>query len=208
MTRRMRKSGVARAIAACASTATGAASAEITEPAPATPAVKQALDEALVDERKAHASYQAIIDRFGEVRPFSNIVHAEQRHIDALLALFARYGLMPPADETLVPAEVYSEDLLGLCKIGVTGEIENVRLYDKKITPGRRCLSRYRRGDAPAARRVERQTLAGVSTLCRSRRCYGRRRTQARAGTAGKLIAVICSLFDACSRGCRFESVE
>ncbi|MEZ5921326.1 MAG: DUF2202 domain-containing protein [Parvularculaceae bacterium] len=135
MKKRKSNRSMACAIAACVSTAIGASSAVGAEPAPTTPAVKQALDEALADERKAHASYKAIIDRFGEVRPFSNIVHAEQRHIDALLPLYARYGLTPPADETVVPAEVYTEDLLGLCKIGVAAEIENVRLYDKKLLP-------------------------------------------------------------------------
>lgn len=98
-------------------------------------AVIEAMNEALADERKALATYKAILERFGDVRPFSNIVHAEQRHIDALLPLYARYGVTPPEDRTVLPDEVYTEDMLGLCRIGVEAEIENVRLYDERLLP-------------------------------------------------------------------------
>jgi hypothetical protein len=39
--------------------------------------LKSALHEALLDEFKAEATYQAAILKFGEVRPFSNIVRAD-----------------------------------------------------------------------------------------------------------------------------------
>lgn len=97
--------------------------------------VVEAMNTALADERKAHAMYEAIIERFGDVRPFSNIVHAEQRHIDALLPLYARYGLTPPDDTTSLPEEVFTQDMLGLCQVGVAAEIENVRLYDEELLP-------------------------------------------------------------------------
>ncbi len=47
---------------------------------------------ALDDRYKARATYRQVLADF-EVRPFSNIVEAEQRHIDALLVLFERYGI-------------------------------------------------------------------------------------------------------------------
>ena len=53
---------------------------------------------ALDDEYKARATYRQVLADFGEVRPFSNIVEAEQRHIDALLVLFERYGIEVPDD--------------------------------------------------------------------------------------------------------------
>lgn len=43
------------------------------------------LNEALLDEYKARDTYRKVIDSFGAVRPFVNIVEAEQRHIEALL---------------------------------------------------------------------------------------------------------------------------
>jgi len=48
------------------------------------------------DEYKARATYRRVIETFGSVQPFSNIVESEGRHISALLSLFERYDLTPP----------------------------------------------------------------------------------------------------------------
>ena len=125
--------GCAAAVGLTAASLGGGVAHARTGPLPAE--VVDALNEALADERKAKATYEAILDRFGDVRPFSNIVHAEQRHIDALLPLYARYGVTVPEDTTELPDSVYTEDMLGLCRIGVQAEIENVRLYDEQLLP-------------------------------------------------------------------------
>lgn len=39
-----------------------------------------AMAEALDDEYKAIATYESVLDAFGPVRPFANIVEAERRH--------------------------------------------------------------------------------------------------------------------------------
>ncbi|WP_447962675.1 hypothetical protein [Nitrospira sp. Ecomares 2.1] len=36
--------------------------------------------EALMDEYKARAFYRLVLNTFGEIRPFSNIVNAEETH--------------------------------------------------------------------------------------------------------------------------------
>lgn len=89
-----------------------------------------ALCEALDDEYKARATYRAVIAAFGPVLPFANIVKSEQRHIDALLPLFASRGWTPPADrwDGNVTAP---ESLSQACRIGVEAEIENAALYDR-----------------------------------------------------------------------------
>ncbi|PIE42699.1 MAG: DUF2202 domain-containing protein, partial [Gammaproteobacteria bacterium] len=56
-------------------------------------AAANALIEALDDEYKARATYRYVIDTFGPVRPFINIVNAETRHIQALIPLFHKYGV-------------------------------------------------------------------------------------------------------------------
>ena len=129
---RKRLGRVAVAGLTAVSLGTGAAQAR-TAPLPVP--VIEAMNAALADERKARATYEAILERFGDVRPFSNIVHAERRHIDALLPLYARYGVTVPDDTTVLPEEVFTEDMLGLCQIGVAAEIENVRLYDEELLP-------------------------------------------------------------------------
>jgi hypothetical protein len=97
--------------------------------------VVRALDLALADERHALATYEAVLERFGDVRPFVNIARAEQRHIDALLPLYARYGVRVPEDETEVDPATATLDMKGLCQVGVEAEIENVRLYDEELLP-------------------------------------------------------------------------
>jgi rubrerythrin len=105
------------------------------EPAGLPEAVVHALDTALEDERRAFETYSAILDRFEDARPFVNIVEAEARHIDALLGVYARYGLRPPPDETLPDEAALTAPLTELCEVGVWAEIENVELYDKSLLP-------------------------------------------------------------------------
>jgi hypothetical protein len=92
----------------------------------------EALTEALQDEYKAHATYQAILDRFGPVRPFVNILESEKRHIQALLSLFTRYQIAVPEDNWPVLIAVPT-DLQQACEEGVQGEIENGAMYERLL---------------------------------------------------------------------------
>ena len=97
--------------------------------------VVAAMDAALADERNAVVNYQAVLDRFGPVRPFVNIAAAEQRHINALLNLYNSYNIPVPTDDTVVEPIFETADLQTLCDLGVQGEIDNVRLYDEELLP-------------------------------------------------------------------------
>ena len=55
--------------------------------------------EALDDERKAEATYGAVIEKFGEVRPFINIIEAERRHSAAIERQMTRLGFAIPANQ-------------------------------------------------------------------------------------------------------------
>jgi hypothetical protein len=96
-----------------------------------------ALLDALDDEYKSWSTYDQVIHDFGEVRPFINIREAEGRHIDALLGLFQRYGVTPPANRWLGKVARHA-DLHAACEAGVTGEIENVAIYDRVLRSTRR----------------------------------------------------------------------
>ncbi len=90
----------------------------------------KALRMALDDEYKAEAIYSQVLEDFGSVRPFSNIVNAERRHIDALIPLFDKYGLEVP--ENPYPGQVgFYDSVKDACEAGVQAEIENVALYDQ-----------------------------------------------------------------------------
>jgi len=87
---------------------------------------------ALDDEYMAHAIYTQVIADFGEVRPFSNIVEAEARHIDALVTLFRHYGVPIPTDSWSDRVPRYGS-LQEACEAGVVAEIENGELYDRLL---------------------------------------------------------------------------
>lgn len=93
----------------------------------------QAITEALEDEYKARAFYQSVIDKFGMVRPFSNIVEAEGRHAALVADLFTKYGQTIPKDTFLGKVSAPAT-LLEACEAGVKNEQENRALYDRLLT--------------------------------------------------------------------------
>lgn len=88
------------------------------------------LEMALDDERKAEATYQAVIDRHGAVRPFVNIIEAERRHVSAVIGLMQAHGWPLPANRwsgTVTAPETISQ----ACQDGIVAEQENIALYDR-----------------------------------------------------------------------------
>lgn len=91
--------------------------------------LEEMLNYAIEDEYAAQAEYDAIMNSFGTVRPYTNISKAEQQHISALLPLFENYGIAVPengaASLVTVPntlAESYT--------IGIEAEEKNIAMYD------------------------------------------------------------------------------
>ncbi len=94
--------------------------------------LEKALIEALDDEYKACATYQKVISKFGEIRPFINIIEAEKRHVQALLPLFRKYGFSIPEDSWDSRVET-PNGVLEACQAGVEDEIENAEMYDRLL---------------------------------------------------------------------------
>ena len=91
------------------------------------------LREALMDEYTARDTYRKIIETFGSIRPFSNIVEAEQTHIELLLPLFEKYGIPPPPEPD--PDRITAPDgLLEACRAAIAAEVANVALYDRLMS--------------------------------------------------------------------------
>lgn len=92
------------------------------------PLLHQALQMSLYDEFRAQAAYRRILETFGQVEPFVNILDAETRHINALLPLFYRYQAPMPINDWyphVPPAPTLREN----CELGVAGEIQNAQMY-------------------------------------------------------------------------------
>ena len=97
-----------------------------------------ALGSALQDERHAEAFYAAVMAKFGDARPFSNIIKAERQHEAMLIGLYGTYGIAVPENSYATGAQkapAAPETLVEACKIGVEAEIANRDLYDGKLLP-------------------------------------------------------------------------
>ena len=94
--------------------------------------LEEALQAALDDEYHARATYRAVLDAFGEVRPFVNIVESEERHIQALKRQCEKRGIAIPHDKWAGRVAA-PESLARACVDAVKAERENAALYEKLI---------------------------------------------------------------------------
>ncbi len=90
---------------------------------------QQAMVEAINDEYRARAFYTAVIQKFGAVRPFTNIVQAEDRHVQLWNWLFTQYGLSVPPDTFSDKVEA-PDTLQRACQRGIEVEIANAQMYN------------------------------------------------------------------------------
>jgi hypothetical protein len=84
-------------------------------------------------EYAAAASYQAVLDKFGQVEPYATILGAELKHINALTRQLERAGVTVPVNPYLGNLEAPA-DLETAAKAWAEGEILNVEMYDKLLT--------------------------------------------------------------------------
>ena len=104
----------------------GAKGAEATS----VPTIKEMLTYAIQDEYLARAEYELIIEKYGSIRPFSNIINSEKTHIDMLIPLFEAYGFAVPED-TAAEHTVLPKDIKEALETGVQAEIDNIAMYEK-----------------------------------------------------------------------------
>ena len=93
------------------------------------PSVQEMVQFAIQDEHLARAQYTAVMDMFGKVRPFSNIVLSEERHIAYLEPLFTDRGWDIPADMSkghIVKPKTFTEAK----QIAVQAEVDNIAMYE------------------------------------------------------------------------------
>ncbi|WP_324172919.1 DUF2202 domain-containing protein [Sulfurimonas sp.] len=94
--------------------------------------VEQLLRIACYDEYKANAYYQKVIDTYGSVIPFSNIVQAEVRHYTALEQLCKNYDVTPPINDWYDKIQIGSS-LAECCQDGADAEMANIEMYDNLL---------------------------------------------------------------------------
>ncbi len=94
--------------------------------------LSQALRICTYDEFRAYNTYLNVINKFGNVLPFSNIINAEIKHYNESLSLVQKYGIEAP---------VVSESQIELpntiqecCELGIAGEIKNIEMYEHLLS--------------------------------------------------------------------------
>ena len=90
--------------------------------------IDQMLTYAIQDEYLARAEYALIIEEYGSIRPFTNIMAAEERHIEWVTELFEDYGYPLPKDTANLYV-VLPKDLKSSFETGVQAEIDNIAMY-------------------------------------------------------------------------------
>ena len=121
--------------------------------------VEEMLVAAIEDEYLAQATYQAIIDAYGNIKPFSKIILAEQTHIDLLLPLFEAYGIEVPvnnASEFVVLPESISSALA----TGIEAETLNIAMY--QVFLGQAVFELLLNASENHLRAFSRDRIAGV----------------------------------------------
>ncbi|HOO67830.1 MAG TPA: hypothetical protein PLC53_00465 [Bacilli bacterium] len=88
------------------------------------------LTYAVQDEYLAHGEYDAIMDKFGTQKPYSNIVLAEETHLAYLKEVYASYDIEFPEDDSNGHI-VIPDNLLEAAQTGVTAEVNNIAMYNK-----------------------------------------------------------------------------
>ena len=95
--------------------------------------VIESLNKAIDDEYKAFSTYEAVISKFGNIRPFIMIIRAEEQHISSLKAIFDKYGVTIP--ENPYANLAIPETISMACSVGVQAEIDNAALYKNELLP-------------------------------------------------------------------------
>ncbi len=91
--------------------------------------LEEMLTYAIQDEYLARAEYEAIMEEYGNVTPFSNIIRAEESHISQLVPLFESNGFEVPADDA-ADHVVLPASLDEAYQTGIDAEIANIAMYE------------------------------------------------------------------------------
>ena len=85
------------------------------------------------DEYHAEAIYEGVLEDFGVVLPFANIVDAETRHSLAIARLYQNRGWEVPVDPWSPENVPHFGSLSDACTAGVEGELANIAIYDELL---------------------------------------------------------------------------
>lgn len=97
--------------------------------------LEEMLVYAIEDEYLARAEYNYLIDTYGVGTPLTNIVKAEETHVNLLEGLFQTYGYDMPLDDAKAFLNE-PESLANVYELGVEAEIVNIDMYAQFLSNG------------------------------------------------------------------------
>ena len=95
-----------------------------------TATLSDALSRAIQDEYRGEAIYQGVLDDFGVVVPFANVLTAGERHSAAIGRLYANRGTAVPTSAWSVDTVPHFSGIGAACAAGIVAERENIAIYD------------------------------------------------------------------------------
>jgi len=98
-----------------------------------TPEVTAAMAEAIQDEYHAEHTYEGVLDDFGNVLPFFNIVNAEERHSSVIARLYQNRGLAVPETQWSLDNVPRFRSVQRACDVAAQAEIANIGMYDRLL---------------------------------------------------------------------------
>ncbi len=93
------------------------------------PILHQILRIAVYDEYFAYEAYSKVLEQFGAIEPFVQIVENEKNHYVFLIKLLEKYQVPVPINDWALKITM-PQSLLECAELGVASEINNIRLYD------------------------------------------------------------------------------
>jgi hypothetical protein len=94
------------------------------------PGIVTVLDRAIQDEYRAETTYQGVVNDFGPIQPFVNVLGAEERHSASIARLYASRSLPPAANTWTLTTVPHFATVRAACAAGVQGEQANIAMYD------------------------------------------------------------------------------
>lgn len=93
--------------------------------------LRAALERCIPDECRAETTYQGVVSDLGAVRPFVNVLTAEQRHSASIAQLFTKRGVAAPASEWTLDDVPHFGAVLPARGAAVTAERDTIVIYDE-----------------------------------------------------------------------------
>lgn len=100
---------------------------------PTTPELTAILQEAINDEYAARNTYQAVLDKHGNIRPFNRIVRSEENHIRAIERIAENNGVTVVAPKNTIIAP---DTIEASVERAIEIDEEDIEMYDELIALG------------------------------------------------------------------------